>query len=317
MQTEFGDELKGYENLFKTEEQINLEIEKINSFLFRYETDNIEVFSKQISEISDKKELNEIQKMLISARELYNVIRISDKSYMLDKLNFKNINHMYNEVSNRISLINQREIIENKVDNNAILNFALEDLIFSFKKIKEEELVISDQYKNILRKTRESLISNFDVKDFNFISLRDELQRLFGKKDLSDISESDMNENIDNLTSIYNKSKELNRKNEMLKLKYDNDAKYARIHKRLMEKDPLTDNEIKLFEALKGLKKRTDDELLNNSNLLENETYVKKMISRLIIEEFNNNYQLDIDVSKTELLNNLVTQEYMNEHHGI
>jgi len=317
LQTEFGDELKGYENLFKTEEQINLDIEKINSFLFRYETDNIEVFSKQISEILDKKELNEIQKMLISARELYNVIRISDKSYMLDKLNFKNINHMYTEVSNRISLINQREIIENKVDNNAILNFALEDIIFSFKKIKEEELVISDQYKNILRKTRESLVSNFDVKDFNFISLRDELQRLFGKKDLSDISESDMNENIDNLTSIYNKSKELNRKNEMLKLKYDNDTKYARIHKRLMEKDPLTDNEIKLFEALKSLKKRTDDELLNNSNLLENETYVKKMISRLIIEEFNNNYKLDIDVSKTEFLNNLVTQEYMNEHHGI
>ena len=118
LQTEFGDELKGYENLFKTEEQINLEIEKINSFLFRYETDNIEVFSRQISEILDKKELNEIQKMLVSARELYNVIRISDKSHMLDSLNFKNINHMYNEVSNRISLINQREILENKVDNS-------------------------------------------------------------------------------------------------------------------------------------------------------------------------------------------------------
>lgn len=316
LQTEFGDELKGYENLFKTEEQISLEIEKINSFLFRYETNNIEVFSKQISEILDKKELNEIQKVLTSARELYNVIRISDKSHMLDSLNFKNINHMYNEVSNRISLINQREILENKVDNNAILNFALEDLIFSFKKIKEEELVISDQYKDILRKTRESLISNFDVKDLNFISLRDELQRLFGKKDLSDISETDMNENIDKLTSIYNKSKELNRNNEMLKLKYDNDTKYARIHKRLMEKDPLTDDEIKLFNALKSLKKRTDDELLNNSNLLENETYVKKMISRLIIEEFNNNFKLNLDFSKTELLNNLVTQEYMNEHHG-
>ena len=316
LQTEFGDELKGYENLFISEEKINLEIDSINSFLFKYETENIEVFSKQISEILDKKELNEIQKILISARELYNVIRISDKAHMLDKLNFKNINHMYNEVSNRISLINQREILENKVDNNAILNFALEDLIFSFKKIKEEELVISDQYKNILRKTRESLISNYDVKDFKFIFLRDELKRLFGKKDLSDISETDMNENIDNLTSIYNKSKEINRKNEMLKLKYDNDAKYARIHKRLMEKDPLTNNEIKLFEALKSLKKRTDDELLNNSNLLENETYVKKMISRLIIEEFNNNFKFDIDASKTELLNNLVTQEYMNELHG-
>ena len=55
LQTEFGDSWKGYENLFKTEEQINLEIEKINSFLFRYETDNIEVFSKQILKFQIKK----------------------------------------------------------------------------------------------------------------------------------------------------------------------------------------------------------------------------------------------------------------------
>ena len=71
------------------------------------------------------------------------------------------------------------------------------------------------------------------------------MQRLFGKG-LIDISESDMNENIDNLTSIYNNAKD--QSVYLLKLKYDNDAKYAWIHKRLMEKDPLTDNEIKLLK---------------------------------------------------------------------
>ena len=58
--------------------------------------------------------------------------------------------------------------------------------------------------------------------------------------------------------------------NQLLNAKYDYDAKYARIHKRLMEKDPLTDSERKLFEALKGLKLAVDKEILQNAKLLEN-----------------------------------------------
>ena len=70
------------------------------------------------------------------------------------------------------------------------------------------------------------------------------------------------------------------------------------------------------FWSIKEFKERIDDELLNEPNLLENETYVEDDF-KVDKEEFNNNYKLDIDVSKTELLKNLVTQEYMNEHHGI
>ena len=65
-----------------------------------------------------------------------------------------------------------------------------------------------------------------------------------------------MESNIKDLEIIYDKAKELERKNQLLKAKYDNDAKYARLHKRLTEKDPLTDNEIKLFEALQSLKRK-------------------------------------------------------------
>lgn len=76
--------------------------------------------------------------------------------------------------------------------------------------------------------------------------------------------------------------RELERKNQLLKAKYDNDEKYARLHKRLMEKDPLTDSESKLFEALKGLKKDIDEQILQNAKILENESFIEKMMMRLV-----------------------------------
>ena len=47
-----------------------------------------------------------------------------------------------------------------------------------FRKVSEEELIIADQLKDILRKTREALGGNFDQKDPEFVSLYDELKRL-------------------------------------------------------------------------------------------------------------------------------------------
>ena len=252
-------------------------------------------------------------KTLNSARDLYNIIKLSSKSHLLEKINFKNINLMLRETANRISLINEKEKFENEVDTSGLLNLALEDMIFSFQKIKEEELLMSDQLKEARKKTITNLKNNFDTKDLKFISLREELERLFLKKNLSEISQTNMEEIIRKFDLIYDQSRELNRKNELLRAKYDHDQKYARIHKRLMEKNPLTDNESKLYNALKSLKTRTDDELLNNSGILNNEVYVKKMISRLVIDEFNNKNNFGLDLSKTEIIKNLVSSEYLNE----
>ena len=61
---------------------------------------------------------------------------------------------------------------------------------------------------------------------------------MFKKKNLNEVTKEEMERNIKELEAIYNASKELERKNQLLKAKYDNDAKYARLHKRLIEKDP-------------------------------------------------------------------------------
>lgn len=149
-------------------------------------------------------------------------------------------------------------------------------------------MVLADQLKTTLQKTREMLGGNFDQKDPLFISLKEELERLFKKKNLNEVTKEEMEANINALEKIYLEAKELERKNQLLRAKYDNDEKYARLHKRLMEKDPLTDSESKLFEALQGLKAAVDLQILQNSKLLENESFVDRMMMRLVIDQFKN-----------------------------
>ena len=93
--------------------------------------------------------------------------------------------------------------------------------------MKEEELLLADELKNIIQKTREGLGENFDPQDPKFISLKEELERLFKKKNLTEVSKEEMEKNIKALNEIYNKAKELDRKNQLLKAKYNNDEKYA------------------------------------------------------------------------------------------
>ena len=110
--------------------------------------------------------------------------------------------------------------------------------------------------------------------------------------------------------------KKLERENQLLKAKYDYDAKYARIHKRLMEKDPLTDSERKLFEALKGLKTAVDTEIQQNSKILENESYVERMVMRLVINQFKKEQKIEINTTDVRRINNIIVKEYMNEYNG-
>ena len=96
------------------------------------------------------------------------------------------------EADNRLAKINLKESLEAGDESRNLLNIALEDVLFSFTKIKEEEMLLADEYKEMLRKTREGLEGNFDPVDPEFISLKDELERLFKKKNLNEITKEQM-----------------------------------------------------------------------------------------------------------------------------
>ena len=312
LQNELGDELKNYNNLFKTDEEILNEIEEIKETLFHYDISNAEIFSKQISCINNRGDVLKIATTLNNAKSLFNIIRLSGKYKMLDQLDFNKLNILSREANNRLALINMKEAIENKIDTKNLLNIALEDIIFAFTKIKEEELLLADELKNILQKTREGLGNNFDPQDPVFVTLKDELERLFNKKNLVEVTKKEMEDNISALNEIYEKAKELERKNQLLKAKYDYDEKYARLHKRLMEKDPLTDSEIKLCAVLSSLKFKVDEQVEKNTEVLSNENFVGKMILRLVLEQFQN--KIDITPAIAKNVKNILVNEYINEY---
>ncbi len=317
LQSELGDEIEHYSNLFKSQEEIEQEIQEIKKVLFHFDTNNLEVFSDQISQIDSRGEMLKITHVLNNAKSLYNLIRLSGDYEMLEKLDFQTLTVLSREANNRLALINTKEALENSVDSTNLLNIALEDVIFAFTKVKEEEMVIADQLKDTLQKTREALGGNFDPQDPVFITLKEELERLFKKKNLSEVSKEQMESNIKALNDIHNKAKELERKNKLLKAKYGNDEKYARLHKRLMEKDPLTDSESKLFDALKGLKSEIDKQIEQNAKMLENENFIKKMTMRLVIEQFQNKQHIPLTMQSSKHINGLIVKEYMNEYYGL
>lgn len=313
LQAELGDEMEHYSHLFKSQEEITQEIEHIKDVLFRFDTQNAEVFSQQISQIQDREAILALKNVLADAKSLYNIIRLQGEYIFLENLDFQKLNLLYRETSNHLDLLNLKASLESGSDTSNLLNIALEDIIFKFTKIGEEELVLADKLKNTLRQTREALADNFDQQDPKFITLKEELERLFKKKNLSEVTQDEMNANISALNKIHNRVKELNYENNLLRQKYHGDVKYARIHKRLFERGGISESKSKIFEALTGVKQDADDQILLNSQLLDNENYFERMMMPNVINRFMHQQNIKLNPDASRYINHLVVAEYFKE----
>lgn len=313
LQAELGDEVEHYSNLFKSAEEIAEEIEAIKDILFSFNIANAEEFSRQITQIQDRATVLALKKALADARSLYNLIRLQGDYEFLQQLDFQKLNQLYRETCNHLDLLNLKESIESSTDTSNLLNVALEDVLFMFIKVREEELILADKLKNTLRQTREALADNFDQQDPKFITLREALELLFKKKKLNEVTQEEMTANIGSLRDIHDQVKELNRLNNQLRAKYQGDAKYTRIHKRLNERGGLTQTERRLFEALSGVKQQADEQVLQNTQLVNNESYFERMMMPLVIGEFQNRQKIQLTPDASRTINQLVVAEYINE----
>lgn len=313
LQAELGDELEHYSNLFKSADEIKGEIEAIKDILFRFNIENAEEFSRQISQVQDRATVLALKKALADARSLYNLIRLQGEYGFLQQLDFQKLNQLYRETCNHLDLLNLKESIESSADTTGLLNIALEEVLFLFTKVREEELVLADKLKNTLRQTREALADNFDQLDPRFITLKEELERLFKKKKLNEVTGEEMTANIGALNEIHDKVKELNRQNNQLRAKYWGDVKYTRIHKRLLDRGTVSETERRIFEALSGVKRQADEQVLQNTQLLANESYFERMMMPLVISEFQTRQKIKLNPDASRTINGLVVAEYMNE----
>ncbi|MFZ1567240.1 MAG: type I restriction endonuclease [Thiolinea sp.] len=317
LQSELGDEMEHYSKLFKSAEEIEEELEAVKDVLFQYDTLNKELFSRQIAEIQDRAQVLALKKALADARSLYNLCRLFGFNELLQRLPFAQINALYNEVDNHLAMLNLKDHLENQSDTSGLLNMALEEVLFKFVKIGEEELKLADELKDALRRARETMTSNFDPKDPAFVELKEELERLFKNRNLKEVSQEEMKHNMLTLNKIQDKVREINRKNRLLQTKYEGDIKFVRVHKRLVENGAISDNERRIFEALRLVKQQADDSVMQNRNILDNDRYFERMLQRSVVQQFHQAQNIKLTPDSTRYINQLVVKEYLDEFNGV
>lgn len=312
LQAELGEDFEHYKSIFLSQEEIEDALEDINKRLVQFDTDNLEIFTSEINELS-KKELFDIKNLITKYKELFNVVRsfnFSDQySKMTKTLPIDRVNKMIREVDRRIKTIN---LTQNANEENInILNVVFQDIEFNFKKITSEELNVSDSYKKVLDEVREEFVNNIDKDDMEYIDLYNNFKNYIISSNIEDISASEMKKNIEELNKLKDKIHSLNAKNTRYLNKYLDDEKYVKIHKRVLDK--ISDfNEIKLFEILLNLKEVIDNTILQQEQIINNESYFKSTIMQDVVEVFDEsgeNYQ----ISTVDYFADLIVEMYLLE----
>jgi type I restriction enzyme R subunit len=312
LESELGSEVKEYSNLFKSAEEIESEIKEIKERLFLYDLSNLENFQKTISQIADKKEILDLKKSLENLKLLYNVIQMLGYTELCDKFPFEKVNKLYTEVTNRLNIINLKDNLQNETDTTSLLNIALENMQFNFRKISEHEMIIADKFRVELERARRELESNFDKKDPIFVTLLEELKRLFRERNIEEFTSEEMRKTVSNLQDIYNRAHALNNKDALLAAKYENDTKFTRIHKRIKEhKITVFSSDIVLNEVLLDIKYKADIAVLNNRDILDNQDYFSDVTKRTIIEALETKGIKDLEAA--QFINNCLVKEYVGE----
>ena len=145
-----------FTSLFVSRDELEQHINQIKESLTNYNTANAEIFSQQISQIHDKRELVRLSKSLGEARSLYNIIRLLGHNDLLQKLDFQRLNAEYNETLNRLRLVRAQDALDSTdIDRQQLLNIAIEDVIFDFHKVGEEELRLQESVNTANQLTRD------------------------------------------------------------------------------------------------------------------------------------------------------------------
>lgn len=284
LQSELGDEFEKYRNIFKSKEEIELDLKSIQDKLFLYATDNAELFSQQITALDDKSELLSLRQALDTYKDLTNIMKLYGYDELAKKFSMERLHAMLTEVNNRISIINLKQNMQKSEDMTELLNTALDQIEFHFRKVSESEMVIADQFQDVLEKTRRELERSLDPKDPEYVSLLDELKRIFKKKNIEELTADEMKEHIQDLEQIRKAAAQQNLRDQMLCSKYRNDAKYMRTHKRLKASPPPIGTDSVIFDVLMGVKAAVDQKVLKNQRMMDNHAFFSQEIMPSIIQ---------------------------------
>lgn len=313
LQAELGDEVQNYSDIFKSKEDIEEDLKNVKNQLFLYDTENVVSFINQINGIDDKKQLLDLKKALEDYKILNNLIRMFGYDELAQNFDIQKAIQLLNEVNNRISIINFKQNVQSSEDMSGVLNMALDQIDFQFRKIGEEELVIADAFRNSLEKTRREIVERcLDPQDPEYITLLDELKRIFKKKNIEELTSDEMKKMTEELDVLRKKAEKHNHADQMLSAKYGGDVKFMRTHKRIMGTPPPIADAITVHKILMFVKEKADDQIAHNESILDNEAFFIKSLQPYIISACRQE-GTKVSMPQVKFIDTCLSQEYFAE----
>ena len=266
----------------------------IQDTLFEYTTDNVEEFSSEVSTIQDKKVLLDLKKALEAAKDCGNLVRTfgdDDLKEKFAKVELTKLPDMLKEVQHHITIINQKEAFSKDEQTSILVNEAMQDIEFTFSKIGEEELKIIAGGRELKEKWRDTIrafTDNIDQDDPEFITLRKAFTERFKEHGFVVDSVAKYNEETAALDSIIAHLKAIQATNNNLLKKYNGDAKFARVHKRIREvnTERKSHNEKPMFAfsdqtvciILNMIKEEVDKKVYDRNDILKKDAYFEQTV---------------------------------------
>ncbi|MBW8333161.1 MAG: DEAD/DEAH box helicase family protein [Prolixibacteraceae bacterium] len=320
LKKEVGEEnIDTYSCLFESNEEIIEQMKDIKEVLFGYNCTNAEEFSLQMNEIDDREKLLTIKKSLEQAKSLANVVRTFGDPELKEqfaKLAITKVNDLFSEVSHRLDTVNLKSSLQNQDAVNGIINEAMATITFSFTKVKEEELrMLSDDYTEAWQRTWGEFNKNFDQTAEEFISLAKVFREYFKDKNIEPASAAEARERIGYMDSVMEKIREINKRNSQLKQMYNNDEKFARAHKRVVQRGLISKRESEVCDNLNSIKQKIDEKVLLRRDVLRNDPYFEQTVLQLISIALSS-INIKATVEEKQFITAQISNEYLTQYHN-
>ena len=315
------DNLKHTDRLLVTMEEAKSRVDEARKVLAPYELGNSEIFSRQLNMEDDREVVRSIVRSLEDMRSLQNMLT-AQGSEAEAVVEISDIHNLIKAARNRLDLLGFIDNADEKSNTRQLLNVALENIEFSFKKRGQGELEIQEQYRQSVEHARRQLQACMDTEDPEYRSILEEFLRLFRRKEMESQEEFNMHDKVQNVNDILKRIKRLNERDALEAIKYNGDTKFVRVEKRLKEKDKeeiehktsprnyaWTEEKEKMTVILLAIKEDVDDVYFHNQAILEVPAYFKRNILTYVTRHFKEG-QINTDREVRKYVSEVINREY-------
>lgn len=312
--------------ILEDKEEIIDMLKGVKHTLFAYAVENTEEFRKDLDDVEDLQQLYDLRRHLENAKALANQIRTYGDDELRQKyqnLQLGDIPNLLSEVNHRIDRLNQKSKLDHDSEVEGAVNYIISELEYSFKKIGQEELrIATNDLQDEINKVNREFEINFDRTDQNFVNLFAEFRAYFRKHDIVPQNVAEAHEGVAFLGDVLKRIRKINRENDRLRLRYNSDDRFVRIHKRIREENEvrrldsrapiISDEEYMIVDGLNKVKLWIDQLIYDNGNILENEAvfdqHVLQQVSMKLVD-----LNVTVNLTDRKFIRRKIADEYMGQ----